>query len=69
VREHFLEALARDWPEHVERYEALFATRAYLPTSLAAAITEPARKARVSLRYSRLDGPIRPEPRQLALAV
>jgi DNA repair photolyase len=27
VREHFLEALARDWPEHVERYEALFGTR------------------------------------------
>ena len=25
VREHFLEALARDWPEEVERYEALFA--------------------------------------------
>ena len=30
VREHFLEALARDWPEEVARYEALFAKRAYL---------------------------------------
>ena len=69
VREHFLEALARDWPEHVERYEALFANRAYLPSAVAAAITEPARQARVSLRYSRLKEPIRPEPRQLALAV
>ena len=69
VREHFLDALARDWPEQVERYEALFATRAYLPPSVTAAITEPARAARVSLRYSRLREPIRPEPRQLALAV
>jgi DNA repair photolyase len=33
VREHFMEALARDWPEEVARYEALFATRAYLPAS------------------------------------
>ena len=33
VREHFLEALARDWPEEVARYEALFATRAYLAAS------------------------------------
>ncbi|HEX4747713.1 MAG TPA: radical SAM protein [Gaiellaceae bacterium] len=69
VREHFLEALARDWPEHVERYEALFATRAYLPASVASAITEPARTAKVSLRYARLERPVRPEPRQLALAV
>jgi DNA repair photolyase len=69
VREHFLEALARDWPEHIERYEALFANRAYLPSAVAAGITEPARQARVSLRSSRLKEPIRPEPRQLALAV
>jgi DNA repair photolyase len=33
VREHFLEALARDWPKEVPRYEALFSTRAYLPAS------------------------------------
>ena len=69
VREHFLEALARDWPEQVDRYEALFATRAYLPASVAATITEPARAARVSFRYSQPREPIRPEPRQLALAV
>lgn len=69
VREHFLEALARDWPEHVERYEALFATRAYLPPSVTTAITEPARRAKVRVRRARLGEPIRPEPRQLALAV
>jgi DNA repair photolyase len=69
VREHFLEALARDWPEQVERYEALFGTRAYLPTSLASEITAPARLARSSARSMRGQAPIRPEPRQLALAV
>jgi DNA repair photolyase len=69
VREHFLEALARDWPEHVERYEALFANRAYLPAAVTSAITEPARQARVSTRYSRSKKPIRPQPRQLALVV
>ena len=30
TREHFLENLARDWPELLPRYEALYAGRAYL---------------------------------------
>jgi DNA repair photolyase len=30
TREHFLDALARDWPEEVERYERLYGRRAYL---------------------------------------
>ena len=30
TKEHFLEALARDWPEELERYEQLYAQRAYL---------------------------------------
>jgi DNA repair photolyase len=33
TREHFLEHLARDWPEEVDRYQRLFAGRAYLPTT------------------------------------
>ncbi len=33
TREHFLRALADDWPEQVERYEALYASRAYLPAA------------------------------------
>jgi len=33
TREHFLEALARDWPEQLARYESLYAGRAYLPRS------------------------------------
>ena len=31
TREHFLENLARDWPELLPRYERLYAGRAYLP--------------------------------------
>jgi DNA repair photolyase len=30
TREHFLETLARDWPEELERYERLYRGRAYL---------------------------------------
>jgi hypothetical protein len=42
-REHFLSALAEDWPEEVERYEALFATRASLPAELTKPILEHVR--------------------------
>lgn len=45
VREHFLEVLARDWPEEVARYEALFANRAYLPASVAQPIQHHVRAA------------------------
>jgi DNA repair photolyase len=68
VREHFLAALARDWPEQVERYEALFSTRAYLPATVAKAIVAPAHAARESARPTRRR-PLLPEPRQLALTV
>jgi DNA repair photolyase len=30
TREHFLEHLARDWPEQLDRYQRLYADRAYL---------------------------------------
>jgi DNA repair photolyase len=68
VREHFLEALAQDWPEQVERYEALFAQRAYLPAAVANGIVAPVHAARASSRPTRRT-PARPEPRQLALAL
>jgi DNA repair photolyase len=70
TREHFLEALARDWPELVPRYESLYAGRAYLPVSE----TEPVRAAVRTLARER-SRPRRPtivpepEPQQLALAV
>jgi len=38
TREHFLSSLARDWPELLPGYEALYARRAYLPASEAAPV-------------------------------
>ncbi|MGH3135888.1 MAG: radical SAM protein [Gaiellaceae bacterium] len=69
VREHFLEMLAGDWPEEVSRYEALFASRAYLPTSITAPLTEPVRRAAASTGDPRRVPLPRREPAQLALAV
>jgi len=40
TREHFLENLARDWPELLPRYQRMYAGRAYLD----AADTEPVRR-------------------------
>ena len=40
TREHFLECLARDWPEELDRYERLYRRRAYL----GAAETKPLRE-------------------------
>ena len=34
TREHFLDSLARDWPELLPMYERLYAGRAYLPDAL-----------------------------------
>ena len=72
TREHFLENLARDWPEELERYEELYAGRAYLPGDE----TKPVRARVAGLakeigiadrRRVKLAPPA--EPEQLALAV
>jgi len=72
TREHFLESLARDFPEQLERYEGLYGSRAYLPKS----VSEPVRSQVAELRRRhgiadrravRLTPPAQPE--QLALAV
>ncbi len=70
TREHFLEALARDWPEELERYERLYGDRAYLPKMLA----EPVRALVAELRARhgirdrrRLE--LRPAPRAEQLAL
>jgi DNA repair photolyase len=72
TREHFLEHLASDWPEELERYERLYAGRAYLSRKQA----EPVRAqvAELRRRYGIADRRrVRlepaPEPEQLALAV
>ena len=72
TREHFLSALADDWPELVPEYERLYAKRAYL----AADVTQPVRERVRELarthgvrdrRRVRLE-PL-PEPEQLQLVV
>jgi DNA repair photolyase len=72
TKEHFLEALARDWPEELERYEQLYARRAYLPRSEVEPVREHVRAlAREhgvrDRRATRLKPP--PEPVQLSLGV
>jgi DNA repair photolyase len=72
TKEHFLEALARDWPEQLHDYEELYARGAYLPR----AEVEPIRLQVRALarehgvrdrRRVRLAPP--PEPEQLTLSV
>jgi DNA repair photolyase len=72
TREHFLESLARDWPEELERYERLYGRRAYLPKEETAPVrAEVARLAREHGVRDRRRTRLRPpaEPEQLALAV
>jgi DNA repair photolyase len=70
VREHFLEALGRDWPEEVARYEGLFANRAYLPSSVTSPLLEPVRRANAAAPTPRHRQPrAQAAPRQLELAV
>ncbi len=69
TREHFLEALAGDWPEEIERYEALYAARAYLPAALAKSITEPVRRATAMSPSPTRRRPAARGPRQLALTI
>jgi DNA repair photolyase len=72
TREHFLENLARDWPEELERYERLYANRAYLPRKAAepvrAEVAELRRRYLIADRRRTKLRPV-PEPEQLALAV
>jgi len=72
TREHFLEALAHDWPEELERYESLYDRRAYLKNEQ----TKPVKDLVSELRRNhgiadRRHVRIEPAPReeQLALGV
>jgi DNA repair photolyase len=70
TREHFLDCLARDWPELVPRYEELYAGRTYLPADqtkpVRAHVAELARAHGIrDRRRSPLAPPARPE--QLSL--
>jgi DNA repair photolyase len=72
TREHFLSALADDWPELMPEYERLYAKRAYLPADVTQPVRERVRElARThgvrDRRRVRLEPA--PEPEQLRLAV
>ena len=70
TREHFLEALARDWPELLPSYERLYDGRAYLPSTetdeTRSLVRRLARESWVPRRPT-----LRPEPapEQLSLAL
>ena len=72
TREHFLDALERDWPELLPEYERLYARRAYLPADETKPVREQVRALARShgirdRRTVRLEPP--PEPEQLRFAV
>ena len=72
TREHFLEALARDWPAELARYEKLFAGRAYPRREDVAHALETV--AALKRRYAIADRRARriapaPEPVQMSLLV
>ena len=72
TKEHFLNALERDWPELLPRYRELYARRAYLPSEEQRPVKETVRElARMhgigDRRRVRLEPP--PEPEQLQLAM
>jgi DNA repair photolyase len=69
TREHFLEALAEDWPDEVARYEQLYAERAYLPSTIVKSITEPVTRAKAADVSPRRRPVALHEPQQLALAL
>jgi DNA repair photolyase len=72
TREHFLAALAEDYPEQLPAYERLYARRAYLGSGeskpVRALVAELARKHGVRDRRRRPLAPD-PEPEQLALTI
>jgi DNA repair photolyase len=72
TREHFLDALERDWPELLPEYERLYARRAYLQADETKPVCEQVRALARShgirdRRTVRLEPP--PEPEQLRFAV
>ncbi len=72
TKEHFLEAVARDFPEQLPEYERLYARRAYLPAEETNPVREQVRALARShgirdRRRVRLEPP--PEPEQLRFAV
>jgi len=67
TREHFLENLARDWPELLPKYEALYAGRAYVANDVIAPVRRQV--AALAARYEIADrraAPLVPVPELIA---
>jgi DNA repair photolyase len=72
TREHFLELLAREWPELLPSYERLYGRRAYLPKAETKPVTDQIAELRkqygiADRRRIRIEPP--DEAEQLALAI
>lgn len=68
TKEHFLAALARDWPEQVARYDELYEAGAYLPAGQSKPTLDAVRAAaRLVRRTAREPLEPAPEPLQLSL--
>jgi DNA repair photolyase len=70
TREHFLEALARDWPELLPRYLDLYRGRSHLPATLTTGVAERVGRMRAAAGIGdrRASPPAAPpEPVQLGL--
>jgi DNA repair photolyase len=69
TREHFLQHLARDWPEEVERYQRLYAGRAYLHMAETRQLDATMAELRSEWVWAprRRPPPPTPEPAQLRL--
>jgi len=72
TREHFMECLAKYWPEEQRRYERLYAQGAYVRREITMPVTERVKELRRSYgigdrRMIRLEPP--PEPEQIKLAI
>jgi DNA repair photolyase len=63
TREHFLDNLARDWPELLPMYERLYAGRAYLPNAIVSPVRHRVRDLATEAGVAdRRATPIAPEP-------
>jgi DNA repair photolyase len=72
TREHFLEHLARDWPELLTRYQRLYAGRAYLDKNVSDPVRQRVKNLRKELGVAdrrRVKLEPAPAPAQLPLAI
>jgi DNA repair photolyase len=70
TREHFLECLARDWPELLPEYETLYERRAYLPNDVTRPAKENVRRlAKLHGIADRRPEPLRPPARDEQLSL